>query len=84
MYHNILKAYEHAKDEVERWYDLVTKYDKHDEFKKDDSIEAVYWIGRAVMLNMILEKDFGISDMKEERNQLEDKKSELKGIIEEL
>ena len=36
MYNNILKSYEYAKDEVEQWYDLATKYDKRDEFKKDD------------------------------------------------
>lgn len=84
MYENIAKSYENAKDEAERWYDLATKYDKRDIFKKEDGIEAVYWIGRAVILNSILVKEYCINELEEERKQLEDKKSEITVLIEEL
>ena len=75
MHNNILKAYENAKQDVDRWYCNAVR-DVIPRNKKDDAIECIYCIGKAVMLSLILETDFG-EDTKEERESLKKLKDYL-------
>lgn len=82
MYNEIVKSYENAKSDVDRWYNLAVNCDKNPNHIKADTIEAIYWIGRAVMLALLLEKEWGQAQIKEERRELEEKKSFLTEILE--
>lgn len=68
MYENIFKAYENAKEDVDRWYMNVMR-DSIPENKKNDAIECIFCIGKAVELSLILQHDFG-EDTKKERENL--------------
>lgn len=68
MKDNILKAYENAKYDVDRWYSNAVM-DSIPENKKNDTIECIFCIGKAVELSLILEHDFG-EDTKKERENL--------------
>lgn len=68
MYENIFKAYENAKEDVDRWY-MNAMRDSIAENKKNDAIECIFCIGKAVELSLILQHDFG-EDTKEERESL--------------
>lgn len=65
---NILKSYENAKEDVDRWY-MNAMRDSITENKKNDAIECIFCIGKAVMLSLILEHDFG-EDTRKEREAL--------------
>ena len=64
----ILKAYENTKQDVDRWY-LSAISTSFTENKKNDAIECIFCIGKAVELSLILEHDFG-EDTKKERENL--------------
>lgn len=68
MHETIRKSYECAKQEIDRWYTNTCR-DRILENKKNDAIECIYCIGKAVMLSLILENDFG-EDTKEEREHM--------------
>lgn len=68
MKEDILKAYEVAKQEINRWFCNAAK-DKMIRNKKDDAIECIFWIGKAYMLTQILETDFG-EDTKADRKHM--------------
>ena len=76
MYENIFKAYENAKEDVDRWY-MNAMRDSIAENKKNDAIECIFCIGKAVELSLILQHDFG-EDTKEERENLKKIKDYLK------
>lgn len=64
----ILKAYENVKQDIDRWY-LSAISTSFAENKRNDAIECIFCIGKAVELSLILEHDFG-EDTKEERENL--------------
>lgn len=65
---NILKGYGNAKQDVDRWFENAMR-DSIPENKKNDAIECIFCIGKAVELSLILEHDFG-EDTKKERENL--------------
>lgn len=65
---NILKAYDNVKQDVDRWFSNAVR-DLIPANKKNDAIECIYCIGKAVMLSLILEHDFG-EDTRKEREAL--------------
>lgn len=67
MQESIRKSYEYAKQEIDRWY-ANTCRDHILENKKNDAIECIYCIGKAVILSLILENDFGENTKKERRH----------------
>lgn len=75
MCESIRKSYEYAKQEIDRWYTNTCR-DRILENKKNDAVECIYCIGKAVMLSLILENDFG-EDTKEEREYMKQIKSYL-------
>lgn len=75
MHESLRKSYEYAKQEIDRWYTNTCR-DHILENKKNDAIECIYCIGKAVMLSVILENDFG-EDTKEEREHM----SQIKGYL---
>lgn len=64
MVEHIFKAYENAKQDIDRWYRNVVR-DQIPENKRNDAIECIYYIGKANTLALILQSDFG-EDTKEE------------------
>lgn len=56
MLENLLKSYQCAKDDIDRWYRKVCR-DK-EEYQKEDAIECIGCIGKAYMLAQILAYDF--------------------------
>lgn len=76
MKENILKSYENAKQEIDNWFQMATVKDKNPQFKKDDTIECIFQIGKAYMLAQILQMDFG-EDTKEEREHMKQIKDYL-------
>jgi len=63
MLENLLKSYQCAKDDIDRWYRKVCR-DK-EEYQKEDAIECIGCIGKAYMLAQILAYDFN-ADIKKE------------------
>ena len=68
MVEHIFKAYENAKQDIDRWYRNVVR-DQIPENKRNDAIECIYYIGKANTLALILQSDFG-EDTKEERESM--------------
>ena len=75
MHETIRRSYEHAKQDIDRWYTNTCR-DHILENKKNDAIECIFCIGKAVMLSLILERDFG-EDTKEEREYMKQIKDYL-------
>lgn len=75
MHESIRKSYEYAKQEIDKWYTNTCR-DRILENKKNDAIECIYCIGKAIMLSLILENDFG-EDTKEEREHMKKVKDYL-------
>ncbi|MCM1121171.1 MAG: hypothetical protein NC416_01170 [Eubacterium sp.] len=75
MREDILKSYEYEKQEIDRWFTNASR-DKITENKRNDAIECIFCIGKAYMLALILEKDFG-EDTKEERLHMQKVKDYL-------
>lgn len=75
----ILKAYENAKQDIDRWF-LLYCFDAIRVCKTEDIAECIYCIGKAVMLALILENNFG-EDTKEERRSMMKIKSYLESLI---
>lgn len=59
MREKLLKSYECAKDDIDRWYRKVCR-DK-EEYKKEDAIECIGCIGKASVLAQILECNFDVN-----------------------
>lgn len=82
MREKLLKSYECAKDDIDRWYRKVCR-DK-EEHKEEDTIECIGCIGKALELAKILEYDFDVDVrsecvyMKQIRNYL---KSEILALV---
>lgn len=55
----LLKAYEHYKEQIDFWFRYYTQ-DTIPINKKSDAIECIYWIGRAMSMEVILESDFSV------------------------
>ena len=68
MVEHIFKAYENAKQDIDRWYRSVVR-DQIFENKRNDAIECIYHIGKANTLALILQSDFG-EDTKKERDSM--------------
>ena len=68
MVEHIFKAYEYAKQDIDRWYRSVAR-DRIFENKRNDAIECIYHIGKANTLALILQSDFG-EDTKKERDSM--------------
>lgn len=63
MLEKLLKSYQCAKDDIDRWYRKVCR-DK-EEYKKEDAIECIGCIGKAYVLAQILTYNFN-TDIKKE------------------
>ena len=75
MREKIIKAYDNAKHDIDRWF-ANAAIDQIARNKQDDVIECIFCIGKAVMLSLILEHDFG-EDTKAERENMKQLKSYL-------
>ena len=75
---DITKAYKKLKCDIDRWFSLYCT-DDICTCKTEDIIECIYCIGKASMLAIILEKNFG-EDTKEERKNM----AKIKGYLEKL
>ena len=67
MKESLLKAYQNAMDNVDRWFTCVMR-DENQRNKRDDAVECIYCIGIAKMLARILQKDYGINTQKDREN----------------
>ena len=68
MREKIIKAYDNAKYDIDRWFDNAAR-DQIARNRQDDVIECIFCIGKAVMLSLILDRNFGM-DTKEEREYM--------------
>ena len=68
MREKILKAYDNAKQDIDRWFFNAAR-DKIAVNKKNDALECIFCIGKAIMLSLILDRNFGM-DTKEEREHM--------------
>lgn len=75
MREKIIKAYDNAKHDIDRWFANAAR-DQIARNKQDDVIECIFCIGKATMLSLILEHDFG-EDTKKERDNMKQLKSYL-------
>ena len=75
MREDILKVYECEKQEIDRWFTNSSR-DKIMDNNRNDAIECIFCIGKAYMLALILDKDFG-EDTKEERLSMQKVKDYL-------
>lgn len=75
MREKILKAYDNAKQDIDRWFANAAR-DKMVENKKNDALECIFCIGKAVMLALILEQDYS-EDTKAERETMKQLKDYL-------
>ena len=69
MYEDIKKSYKCAKQDIDRWF-RVFSMDKITENRRNDAIECIFYIGKAYMLALILEKNFG-ENTREEREHMQ-------------
>lgn len=67
MREKILKAYDNAKQDIDRWFFNAAR-DKIAVNKKNDALECIFCIGKAIMLSLILEREFGEDTSKERHN----------------
>ena len=70
MREKILRAYDNAKQDIDRWFGNAAR-DQLAENKKNDALECIFSIGKAVMLALILEREFGEDTSKERYNMKE-------------
>ena len=83
MYEDLLKTYECEKQEIDRWFTNSSR-DRITENKRNDAIECIFHIGKAYMLALILDQDFG-EDTKEEREHMQKVKDYLQfDVLEKL
>ena len=75
MREKIIKAYDNAKHDIDRWFANAAR-DQIARNRQDDVIECIFCIGKAVMLSLTLEHDFG-EDTKAERENMKQLKSYL-------
>lgn len=75
MREKIIKAYDNAKHDIDLWFANAAR-DQIARNKQDDVIECIFCIGKATMLSLILEHDFG-EDIKKERDNMKQLKSYL-------
>lgn len=68
MREKILRAYDNAKQDIDRWFANAAR-DQIARNRQDDVIECIFCIGKAVMLSLILDRNFGM-DTKEEREYM--------------
>ena len=78
MREKLLKSFECAKDDIDRWYRKVCR--SKAECKMENAIECIGCIGKALVLAQILEYDFN-SDVKTERICMEQIKKYLKSDV---
>ena len=75
MREKIIKAYDNAKNDIDLWFANAARY-QIARNRQDDVIECIFCIGKATMLSLILEHDFG-EDTKAERENMKQLKSYL-------
>lgn len=76
---NAIKSYMKAKNDIDRWF-LLYCVDTIPVCRTEDIVECIHCIGKAFMLALILENNFG-EDTKEERRSMRKIKNYLESLI---